>query len=135
MRHDAIELERVGLATRAAEDRVARLGTRLKTLRPVLTDRDRGVDTALILHDNAAAVDVIDAAFANLAGTSSKVARIDPASHSCDQAEPDTNTSSGLDHVKREIVADLSAQLLALDHQRERLAALLRSIDGDVTGE
>ena len=124
MRHDAIELRRSGLAARAAEDRVARLATRLTSFAEAQAD--------------AGGVDVIDAAFAKLAGTNSRVTRIDtgsaaataPAVHN----ESELKSAAGWEHFKQEISADLSAQLSALDCQRERLAALLRSIDRDAVG-
>jgi hypothetical protein len=86
------------------------------------------------MNTDADSVEAIDAAFAKLAGTNSRIARIDAGSsatvHS-DQGEAEKKSASGLDHFKREIIADLSAQLHALDDQRERLAELLRNIDHD----
>ena len=48
---------------------------------------------------------------------------------SADQPSADLSSVSAWEPMKREIVADLSAQLVALDHQREQLARLLRTID------
>ena len=45
------------------------------------------------------------------------------------QPSADLNSVSAWEPMKREIVADLSAQLVALDRQREQLARLLRTID------
>ena len=124
MRHDAIEVGRSGLAARAAEDRVARLATRLASFAKDQVE--------------SGGVDVIDAAFAKLAGTDSRVARIDTGSVSVtlstEQNKSELKSGAVWEHFKREISADLSAQLSALDHQRERLAALLRSIDHDAVG-
>jgi hypothetical protein len=124
MRHEPIDLGRVGLASRAAEDRVARLATRL---------------ARFVNHETRAnSVDVVDAAFAKLAGTDSRIARIDtgcPAmSTAGDQAKSAQAQGAGTGHFKREIIADLSAQLHALDEQRDRLAELLRNIDRDSIG-
>jgi hypothetical protein len=120
-----MELERAGLASRAAEDRVARLATRLEKF----AKAQPAVGT----------VEIIDAAFAKLAGTNSHVARIDAgspaATHAGDQNEPELKQAAGLDHFKREIFDDLSAQLHALDHQRARLAELLQNIDRDAIGQ
>jgi hypothetical protein len=125
MRHEPIELGRVGLASRAADDRVARLATRLARF----VNRDTHANT----------FDVVDAAFAKLAGTDSRVARIDtgcPAtSPSGDQAKSEEKPAAGMDHFTREIFADLSAQLHTLDEQRDRLAELLRNIDRNSIGQ
>jgi hypothetical protein len=125
MLNDQMELDRGGLASQAAEDRVARLATHLAKFAKAGPD--------------AGSVEIIDAAFAKLAGTNSHVARVDAGSpavpRSGDEKEPELKPAAGLDHFKREIFADLSAQLHALDHQRARLAELLHNIDRDAIGQ
>jgi hypothetical protein len=117
MGHDSIELGRAGLAARAAEDRVTRLATRLAK------DARNAGDTRR--------EDVIDEAFAGFTQASSRRIdeRRDASGAPADQIHRDPKASADWDPLKREIAANLSAELQALDRQRERLAELLRSID------
>jgi hypothetical protein len=113
----------MGLAARAAKDRVARLaGYPLGGL----ASRSRHATDERV-------VDVIDEAFAGFVRTNSGVARIDqgrdvtpaaPAAAVCA-----THLPPHSEPINRRLVADLSAQLNALDRQREQLVQLLRSID------
>jgi hypothetical protein len=125
MRHDPIEFGRQGLASRAAADRVARLTSRLAR-------RARNASTPR-------AAEVIDEAFAGFPGPKSRVTRVDgpceSTSTSEDQISRESSTASAWEPLKREIVADLSAQLVALDYQRDQLARLLRTIDTCPTGQ
>jgi hypothetical protein len=77
--------------------------------------------------------EVVDEVFAGFPGTSSRVTRVDSPAESAPQSiaqvSTDSSTTSAWEPMKREIVADLSAQLAALDRQREQLARLLRTID------
>ncbi len=119
MRHDQIEFGRQGLANRAAVDRMSRL-----TLR--LARRARRASAPR-------AAEVVDEAFAGFSAANSRVTRVDSPFESmqenADQPSADLNSVSAWEPMKREIVADLSAQLVALDRQREQLARLLRTID------
>jgi hypothetical protein len=125
MRRDPIEFGRQSLATRAAVDRVARLTSRL-------TRRTR-----IASAPRAAAA--IDEAFAGFAGSTSRITRVDgpaeSASTIAESSSAELNSASAWEPMKREIVADLSAQLVALDRQREQLARLLRTIDTCPSGQ
>jgi hypothetical protein len=119
MRHDPIEFGRQGLANRAAVDRMARVTSRLaRRARRASAPR---------------AAEVVDEAFAGFSGTNSRVTRVDSPfesmQDSAGQSSADLSSVSAWEPMKREIVADLSAQLVALDRQREQLARLLRTID------
>jgi hypothetical protein len=125
MRHDPIEFGRQGLATRAAADRVARLTSRLAR-------RARNASAPR-------AAEVIDEAFAGFSGSTSRLTRVDGPWESTatndGQTSGETSAVSAWEPMKREIVADLSAQLVALDRQREQLARLLRTIDTCPSGQ
>jgi hypothetical protein len=119
MRHDSIEFPRVGLAVRAAEERVARIATRL-TERPTTSP-------------TPAAVEAIDEAFAGFTAAGMRRTRVDqgrcPQPAAIDD-QPVANASHpDWEPIKRGIAADLTIQLDALDEQRDRLAKLLRSIE------
>jgi hypothetical protein len=117
--HEPIELGRSGLAARAAADRITRLASRL-------TRRDQNAP-------ELRSPDAIDEAFAGFQGTALRRTRVDrpgdSQTTSTTQSPGEQNPTAGWEPVKREIIADLSAQLELLDDQRERLARLLRSID------
>jgi hypothetical protein len=125
MRHEPIEFGRQGLASRAAADRVARLASRLAR-------RARNASTPR-------AAEVIDEAFAGFTETTSRVTRVDGPCESSraipEQFSAELNSPPAWEPMKREIVADLSAQLVALDRQREQLARLLRTIDTCPSGQ
>jgi hypothetical protein len=82
---------------------------------------------------------VIDEAFAGFSESTSRVTRVDGPCESPSanggQISVDSSTAAAWEPMKREIVADLSAQLVALDRQREQLARLLRTIDTCPTGQ
>jgi hypothetical protein len=83
--------------------------------------------------------DVVDEAFAAFPTPSSRMTRIDApcesASTNAQLPQPESASLSAWEPVKREIVADLTAQLELLDNQRDRLARLLHSIDAAPIGE
>jgi hypothetical protein len=119
MQHDPIEFGIRGLADSAAADRVQRLASQLR------------------LHARTApgnhGADVVDEAFATFPASTSRVTRIDAprestATNSLTPRASSASTSAW-EPVKREIVADLTAQLDLLDSQRDRLARLLHSIN------
>jgi len=125
MRHDPIEFGRQGLATRAAAERVSRLTSRLARRAPIASA--------------PRAAEVIDEAFARFSGSAARVTRVDGPAESMstndEQSSNELSSASAWEPMKREIVADLSAQLVALDRQREQLARLLRTIDTCPSGQ
>jgi hypothetical protein len=113
------------LAARAAEERITRIATRLAS----------GAKTDV----NPPVVAAIDEAFAGFSRTDTRVARVDRGrSHmQATRGEQPSGQvrASRWEPLKREIEADLSAQLEALDDQRERLARLLSSIDRNLLSD
>jgi hypothetical protein len=100
MRHDTIEISRARTAT--SRPRAART-----------SDGDR---TATVTMPDAAPIAVIDEAFADFDRFGS-------------QPAPQGGIAPGRQMLNQLLVSRLSAQLEALDCQREQLAQLLRSVD------
>jgi hypothetical protein len=121
MRHDPIEFGRVGLAARAAEDRVTRIATRLA----------RGVAAGASTSD----VEAIDEAFAGFTQIGMRVTRVDQGQSALPATTEDklAADASGCNYepFQRSIAEGLAAQLDALDRQRDRLAKLLQSIEAN----
>lgn len=121
MHYEPMVQDQDSLAARAANDRARRLAKRLAG-RP-----SRSAD--------ASAVEVVDEAFAGFSRAEGQVQRVDAATSATDAVSPATPVSGQRDadwaRIKRTIATDLAGQLNALDHQRERLAKLLRTIADD----
>jgi hypothetical protein len=125
MRHDPIEFGTRGLAAGAAMDRVKRLASRLK----------QHARQASVNHG----AEVVDEAFATFSSSTTRMTRVDalsePAATISKAAQDASASMSVWEPVKREIVADLTAQLDLLDSQRDRLSRLLRTINDGPIGQ
>jgi len=119
MRHDPMELRVAKKRGRSRERRAADcFGCRLT----IAEKADRPLE-------------VIDEAFADFTRVNERMTRVDQAGEAavaCTEgaAVSNSNIESDGRSVPIELVANLSAQLAALDSQRKQLSQLLRTIDG-----